>query len=549
MKQLIKILIFITLSLNMLFGLSSQKMAESINSAGKGRMLVQKMTKEALLIKLNLDKEKNLENLKKSSEEFNQIFSNLSTLNDNAIKKQLDRVNGLWDEFYKNIQKILDGRAKKRNFEFLEKNNMKLVQEIDKLVKLYVAQNGEDDSKLKLANDINLAGKQRMLTQRMAKDLLAIKNNFDKQKHIQDFKKSQKLFERTLNGLLHGDKKLNLHGTNVSKIVNQLDVVKKEWNSAKPHFRKALKGKDIKESIERLDKILEEMDRAVTYYTQSINRQKQRMKLASILGNFMNKSKILKKRVNLSGRQRMLVQRMTKLALLIESGIDKKENIKKLEKYSSLYDKTLNAFENGDKDMGCIPANDENVKEKIAIVKRDWKPFYENVKKIVAQNDKDKSAISYIVENNEKLLKLSDDLVKAYEKSNKNQNFLEKARIHVVNIAGRQRMLTQKMTKEKLLVEQGESKYKEKLKNTIELFDTSLRDLTNGNLDKSILKPTNDKIIKQLKVVNGLWRELKPLYKKDKLTKKELDTIIKENPILLKEMDKMVKMAEVEMEY
>jgi len=291
------------------------------------------------------------------------------------------------------------------------------------------------------------------------------------------------------------------------------------------------------------------MDRAVTYYTKSINRQKQRMKLASILGNFINKSKILKKRVNLSGRQRMLTQKMTKLALLIESNIDKKENIKRLKKYSSLYGKTLNAFENGDKDLGCVPTNNKKIREKIEKVKEAWRPFYKNVQKIIEQKDKNKSAISYVVANNEALLKLSDDLVKAYEKSNKAQNFLEKARVHVVNVAGRQRMLTQKMTKEKLLVEQGKKEYKKKLKKTIELFDTSLKDLTNGNLDESILKPTNEKIIKQLKVVNRIWKELKPLYEKDKVSKEELNRIIKENPILLKEMDKMVKMSEVEMEY
>jgi len=192
MKQIIKILIFITLSLNMLFGLSSQKMAESINSAGKGRMLIQKMTKEALLIKLNLDREKNIENLRKSSEEFDNIFSNLPTLDKKDVERELKVVNGLWDKFYKNIKNITENGADKKSFEFLEKNNMRLVREIDKLVKLYVKENGEKESKLTLANDINLAGKQRMLTQRMAKDLLAIKNGFNRKKNILKTLKSLK---------------------------------------------------------------------------------------------------------------------------------------------------------------------------------------------------------------------------------------------------------------------------------------------------------------------------------------------------------------------
>jgi len=479
MKRFIKISIFLIFITNLLFGISSQELADDINSAGRGRMLIQKMTKEALLIKSNFDKEQNIEILRKSSNKFDDIFSKLPTLDSKEIKSQLILVKGLWKEFFKNIKVILDGNPKDKNFEFLEKNNMKLVDNIDKLVRLYITHNTDDNSHLKLANDINLAGKQRMLTQRMAKDLLAIGSGFEKERHIDDFKSSSLLFERTLKGLLHGDKDLKLNGTKLPKIINQLKVVEHEWNSSKPIFEKALEGKNTRKAISKLDNLLIEMDKAVTYYTQSIDRQKQRLKLASILGSFMNKSKILKKRVNLSGRQRMLVQRMTKLALLIESNIDKRDNIKKLEKYAFLYDKTLKAFENGDKDLGCVPTNDKNVKEKIEIVKEAWKPFLDNVKKIIDKKDNDKSAIKYIVDNNEKLLKLSDDLVKAYERSNKTQNFLEKARIHVINIAGRQRMLTQKMTKEKLLAENGKSEYKDKLNKTIELFDKSLKNLTN----------------------------------------------------------------------
>jgi len=49
--------IFITFSLSSTFGSSAQNVADNINSAGKGRMLIQKMTKEALLIESNLDRE------------------------------------------------------------------------------------------------------------------------------------------------------------------------------------------------------------------------------------------------------------------------------------------------------------------------------------------------------------------------------------------------------------------------------------------------------------------------------------------------------------
>jgi len=68
----------------------------------------------------------------------------------------------------------LSGKAKRENFQFLENSNIELIDEIDRVVKLYVNSNVDSSSRLRLLNDINLAGKQRMLTQRMATNILAI---------------------------------------------------------------------------------------------------------------------------------------------------------------------------------------------------------------------------------------------------------------------------------------------------------------------------------------------------------------------------------------
>jgi len=272
-------------------------------------------------------------------------------------------------------------------------------------------------------------------------------------------------------------------------------------------------------------------------------------KLASIVNTFMNKNRMLKRLINLSGKQRMLTQRMTKLSLLVSLNIVKKENKKRLIKFSSLYNQTLKAFKNGDKELKCKPIKNLSINEQIEAIEKKWKPFYKNIQKIIEGKDKDKKALKYIVDNNEELLAVSNELVKRYEKSNKSTNYLDKARLHIVNVAGRQRMLTQKMTKEKLLIAKGDKEYSDKLQKTIKLFDNSLNALINGNSKQMIVKPTDKTIKKQLEKVAKIWKKLKPLYEKPKPTPKELATIIKENPILLSQMNKMVKMSEVEIEY
>ena len=557
MYKMVKIGIFAVIFPVVVMALNDKELATSINLSGKQRMLTQKMTKESFLIRSNIDKKENREKLTQSSQLFDKTLKGLMqgdsslklvAIKNEAIQNQLKKVQELWIPFYKEIQSVQSGKASDNSYDRLEKDNMTLLQEMNKAVGFYAAAN-KGDSKLTLANDINLAGKQRMLTQKMGKDLLFASNGFKKKVYINDFKASRKLFTQTLDGLFNGSKTLHLTGTDLPKITTQLKVVQGLWKEEQALLDKALKNKDLKKAIAGLDNILVEMNKGVILYTDSVKRQKQRLQFASIVNSFMQKSDVLKRSVNLSGKQRMLTQRMTKLALLLSLNIDKKANREKLIKFSNLYNKTLNAFKNGDKDLDCVASNDARIKEQIAIIEKVWKSFYTQVKRVIAGKDADGKAVAYMVANNEHLLKVSNELVKRYEKSNKSQNYLDKAKLHIVNVAGRQRMLTQKMTKEKLLIAKGNGAYRAKMEKTIKLFDDSLTALINGDPQQTIVKPSNKKIKAQLLKVSDIWKSLKPLYDKEKPMTKELAMIIKQNPILLAEMNKMVNMAETTVEY
>ncbi|MCH9740518.1 MAG: type IV pili methyl-accepting chemotaxis transducer N-terminal domain-containing protein [Epsilonproteobacteria bacterium] len=557
MKHLITLLAFLLLFTSSLFALTDKELAISINLSGKQRMLSQKMTKESFLIRSDIDKQENIKKLIKSSQLFDKTLKGLMkgdsslalvAIKSEEIQTQLKKVEKLWLPFYKEVQAITSGKVTDSSYDMLEQNNVPLLKEMNKAVGLYSSQ-AKSNNELTLANDINLAGKQRMLTQKMGKALLFASNDFKKEAYINDFKASRKLFTQTLEGLFNGSKTLKLTGTDLPKITTQLKVVQGLWQESQPLLDNALTNKDLKKAIAALDTILVEMNKGVTLYTESVNRQKQRLQFASIVNSFMQKSDVLKKRVNLSGKQRMLTQRMTKLALLVSSNINKKENRDKLIKFSTLYDKTLNAFKSGDKDLGCTPSNDKDIKEQIAVIGKSWEPFYQHVKRVIDGKDSDGKSVAYMVENNEQLLKESNELVKRYEASNKSQNYLDKAKLHIVNVAGRQRMLTQKMTKEKLLIAKGNGDYSAKIEKTIKLFDDSLSALINGDPKQTIVKPTDKEIKNQLTKVSDIWKPLKPLYEKEKPTTGELAMIIKQNPILLAEMNKMVNMAETATEY
>ena len=557
MKRVHLILLLITLLTSSLFALSEKELAHSIDLAGKQRMLTQKMTKEAFLIRSQIDTQNNIKKLTESSSLFDKTLKGLMSgdsslklvaIDDPNIKKQLEVVQKLWEPFYQHIKNIINKKADDKSYSYIESNNLKLLQEMNKAVSLYSSQDKSNGS-FALANDINLAGKQRMLTQKMAKDLLFIHNNFKKEAYLKDFQASRQLFTRTLKGLFNGDSELHLKGTKLPMITKRLKVVKKLWEEEQALLDAAQKGTKLKEAIDALDTTLVKMNEAVQSYTNSLNRQKQVLALNSIINGFLSSNAQNKKRVNLSGKQRMLTQRMSKLALLSSLNIDRANNTKILVADAKLYNKTLNGFIKGDKDLGLEPCTDKSILEQIAVVQKKWKPFLAAIIKIAKNQDSDGKGLEYIITHNEDLLKESNELVTRCVAASPTKNFLEKAMLNVINIAGRQRMLTQKMTKEKLLIETKKLPLQKKLQKTIELFDTSLQKLIKGDAEHAIVKPTEKSIKAQLDKVAQIWAKLKPLYQKEKLSKEELITIIKENPTLLSEMNKMVNMAEHSIEY
>ncbi len=559
-----KIIIIAIMLLTYLYGMSDKELAKSIDLAGKERMLTQKISKEALLIFIGIDLNKNIQNLKLSSALFDKTLNGLingdkelglvATKN-KTIQLQLLKIKKIWEPFYSRIKDIYNfNNITDKTFEYIYNNNLKILNEMNKAVLMYVKLDNKGVNKLKFANNINIAGRQRMITQRIAKDLLFYQANINTKQSLKDLKEMEELFNKSLISLLKGNKKLNIVKTTLPNIKRQLLITNEEWQKCQNLISKAIKEKEnqklTKETIFCLDNIKNEMDKAVKLYTLSLNRQKQVMKLNNLIGSFLETKNSSKHLINLAGKQRMLTQRISKLT------IECKEHLRpnacnKLKKFINLYDKTLNAFVNGNKELNIKIINSSKALHKINEIQKIWEPFKKAAIKVQNSKGSDIESIKFILDNNEKLLDLSNDLVSILEKENlKNLAYIEKAQLKIVNIAGRQRMLTQKMTKEKLMILYFKmTNYQTKLKNSVILFNDSLNNLIKGSHKLGIPKVTNEKIKKQLLYVYSIWNKMKPFYVKNSLTKKELVLLLKANPILLKEMNKTVKLIEQSTDY
>ncbi len=120
--------------------------------------------------------------------------------------------------------------------------------------------------------------------------------------------------------------------------------------------------------------------------------------------------------LNLSGKQRMLTQKMSKEVLLVALGCDGKSNLENLKKTADLFDKTLSGLRNGDKSLGLPATNQKRIIRQLDKTKDIWMPFHEKIKKILSQGKVTKDDVAVIAEKNLPLLKNMNKCVKLYEK-------------------------------------------------------------------------------------------------------------------------------------
>jgi methyl-accepting chemotaxis protein len=130
--------------------------------------------------------------------------------------------------------------------------------------------------------------------------------------------------------------------------------------------------------------------------------------------------------VNLSGRQRMLSQKMTKETLIFFNlagrGADAELAIWKEQVLSTIkvFHVTLNALKDGgaaplnlsmSKHRDVPPAATSEIREQLEKVVFLWKPIQTNIQHVLETNGQDLSAMNYVIDNNVALLQAMDRAV------------------------------------------------------------------------------------------------------------------------------------------
>ncbi len=256
--------------------------------------------------------------------------------------------------------------------------------------------------------------------------------------------------------------------------------------------------------------------------------------------------------LNLSGRQRMLTQKMSKEFLLVAAGVETPKSRESLEGTMSLFETTLKGLRDGDASVGLPATPNSRVIKQLDKVLGLYKEIQPALQDVAGGSTPTSGQVATVAEHNLPVLSNMNKAVKMYERESRDVLSGAGELGVIINLAGKQRMLTQKMSKEFMLVYLSIDTEDNRLnlRETTSLFDQTLKGLLDGNEDLG-LPGTKDKgIRKQLGVVADLWKEFRPVVRggcDDSVTptKSDAEQVATLNMPLLKEMNAAVKMYEL----
>jgi hypothetical protein len=218
-------------------------------------------------------------------------------------------------------------------------------------------------------------------------------------------------------------------------------------------------------------------------------------------------------RINYSGKLRMLSQRMPAAACVVVYSGNSDTAVQALGAASVEFGKILVALRDGDPDMGIIGAEKRrDTLAKLDEIKTRWEPFHAAINDILAGKNVDVS-IKYLSENNMALLGAAKALVTEESAEYSNPAELTQADALLIDFAGRQRMLTQKIAKESCGIETGNASLgtMDNMKETVSMFEMTLNALRDGMPAAGVKAPPTDEIHNSLLAATDRWNKARML--------------------------------------
>lgn len=234
-----------------------------IDYAQNQTVLAEKISKELVLVALEVDTEKNLKNLESSRALFERTLNGLrdgdtglglpGSTNQDFIDN-LGKAGELWLVYDATIRTSFEsGRITADQVGTVADLTAPITTAMENAVAVLERDSNEGRLVSMLDATIELAGRQRLLTQRMSREFLLVAYGHEVGKNRSRLKESIALFDRTLDGLISGNIEQRLVPAPSVEIRAQLRKVARIWDTFLPILTNAAKGGEIdRESIARM---------------------------------------------------------------------------------------------------------------------------------------------------------------------------------------------------------------------------------------------------------------------------------------------------------
>ena len=253
---------------------------------------------------------------------------------------------------------------------------------------------------------IDIAGRQRMLSQRIAKEVCFIELGYHVEEHHKMLEEDYHLFEDTLIELRDGGGQYNIEPEKDRRTLVELELVFEHWAPFKEAIETVLATDEVTDEVEEHIMeynlvMLQDMNDTVTLIEQEYaNPHTLEMADAFTL--------------NLISRQRMLSQKAAKEFCYIATGHHVEEERIALAETRELFTNSHAAIANGMPALGIAPPPTAEISEQLAVVSEIWQPLDEIYTHVSEGTDPTEPEVGFVAAESIHLLAEMSNAVQLY---------------------------------------------------------------------------------------------------------------------------------------
>ena len=252
-KSIVVSIILMSLVIQGAYASKKYTSGELVNIAGMQRMLSQKIAKAYFFYGKGVRPEKTRMQLHGSIDLFNKNYEILlNNIEDDKVKDLLAFIEMSKDE----LAPLAKAPFNKDNGSLMLDYSETLLEASHDIVKRLEQATGKKTDKL-----VNISGRQRMLTQRIAKFYIAYQSDFKDVNTVNQLRKAMSEFEMA-HGALANDKRTT------NQIKQELNQVAKLWNVVRKFYRDVERGGLPVIVLSSTDKIMTKMNHITNLYVE-----------------------------------------------------------------------------------------------------------------------------------------------------------------------------------------------------------------------------------------------------------------------------------------